>query len=271
MTHFRFILAFFAVFGSTQMNKIVAQDSTNVAFANYLFVNQEFELAATEYQKLYFLNTDKSEFFVRYVESLMRSNQAEKVLKLYNAETFSSQDTVVQLSIISVAYTLDSLDLLEAMIQNSYLDSGEVTLLNAGIALKQFNRKKTTELLATLKGDYYNRVASFNEKLKNTKFKSKFLAASMSAVIPGTGKFYAGYWKDALFSMIALSLTGFITYRGIEKRGINSGYAIVYGGLTTAFYAGNIYGSAVAAGKKNKIKHQNLVNEFNSILELYIF
>lgn len=94
--------------------------------------------------------------------------------------------------------------------------------------------------------------ASYSTFLKQQMYKRKKLgwksptkAAIFSAIIPGAGKFYAGRWKDGLYSMLVIGLSGWQAYSGFKSGAKTKGY--IFTGLTAFFYAGNVYGSAVAA------------------------
>ena len=119
--------------------------------------------------------------------------------------------------------------------------------------------------------DYVNRMngaldlAAQGEIIK---LKSPFLAGSMSAIVPGSGKFYTRDWKDGLIGFLTVGASAYQSVRGFQRRGINSGYGWVFGGLATGFYFGNIYGSVQSAKRYNKRKKQNLKlkieNRFNT-------
>ena len=94
-------------------------------------------------------------------------------------------------------------------------------------------------------------------KIKKANRKSPFLAGLMSTVIPGTGKIYSGKWRQGLISMVPLTLMGFQTYEAYRLQGVKSARFIVFGGLFSLFYIGNIYGSAVSVNvRKTEIEHE---------------
>jgi hypothetical protein len=84
------------------------------------------------------------------------------------------------------------------------------------------------------------------------------LAMAMSTIVPGTGRFYTGDWKDAIISMITIGVTGYQAYRGFTIKGTKSAYGWVYGTIATGFYLGNIYGSFSSAKRYNKRKSEKL-------------
>jgi Tetratricopeptide repeat len=80
--------------------------------------------------------------------------------------------------------------------------------------------------------------------------KSPALSGLMSAVIPGTGHFYTGRWRDGT---IALLLNGAFLAAGIEA--VSAGNEAVAGVLLffeAAWYSGTIYGAVNAAHKYNR-------------------
>jgi Tetratricopeptide repeat len=80
--------------------------------------------------------------------------------------------------------------------------------------------------------------------------KSPALAGLMSAVIPGTGHFYTGRWRDGT---IALLLNGAFLAAGIEA--VSAGHEAAAGVLLffeAAWYSGTIYGAVNAAHKYNR-------------------
>lgn len=78
------------------------------------------------------------------------------------------------------------------------------------------------------------------------KRKSGFLAATLSAVIPGTGKMYAGKTGEGVSALITNLILGWQFYDHYNHLGFSSVRTIAYGALFSTFYLGNIYGSAIS-------------------------
>ncbi len=102
---------------------------------------------------------------------------------------------------------------------------------------------------------FYDRLSAEHDQLR---FKSTFLAASFSTLIPGTGKIYTGEWKDGIFSMLAIGIISWQTYRIFKKDGQGSIISWAGVGLGGVFYLSNIYGSARSAITVNQKKYQQL-------------
>ena len=102
-----------------------------------------------------------------------------------------------------------------------------------------------------------------------TKRKSPALAGIMSAVIPGTGRFYSKDWKDGIVSMFFAGAMGFQAYRGFSKSSIKSTRGWIYGGIGFGFYLGNIYGSVQSAKFYNKKSRQGIKNSIDKLFNSY--
>ena len=80
----------------------------------------------------------------------------------------------------------------------------------------------------------------------------------MSAVIPGSGRIWLGHTWDGLFSLLTVALTAWVAVEGFQEGGVNSAQGWIFGALTVGFYAGNVYGSAVAARNMNRAAEQRV-------------
>lgn len=84
--------------------------------------------------------------------------------------------------------------------------------------------------------------------------KSPWLAAGMSAIVPGLGKLYAGQLGEGIASFLIVGSFMATTAENAYKEGWGNWKTILFGGLSTIFYLGNIYGSAVSVkvGMENR-------------------
>ena len=81
----------------------------------------------------------------------------------------------------------------------------------------------------------------------------------MSALIPGSGKIYAGEIGDGIIAAIATGLCGYLAYDNFKAKHNFRGW--LFGGLSAFFYAGNIYGSAASAQIYNAGIQFDFVND----------
>lgn len=93
--------------------------------------------------------------------------------------------------------------------------------------------------------------------------KSPFVAGLMSAVIPGSGKIYAGKTGAGIASMIGNIGFGLIAWENYRKSGIADVKTILFGSIFAVNYVSNIYGSVVSV-KVIEQEHEDAIH--NQIL-----
>lgn len=101
--------------------------------------------------------------------------------------------------------------------------------------------------------------------IQQHKRKSPLLAGLMSAVVPGSGKIYAGKTGQGLITFIQNLALGLQVYEAYHRDGWKSPRFLLYGGLFTFFYVGNIWGSTLTVHIrkqefKDKVNEQILFN-----------
>ncbi|WP_320111375.1 hypothetical protein [Draconibacterium orientale] len=93
--------------------------------------------------------------------------------------------------------------------------------------------------------------------------KSPVAAGIMSAIIPGSGKIYAGKTGAGIASMIGNIGFGLITWENYRKSGIADVKTILFSSIFAVNYVSNIYGSVVSV-KVIENEHENAIQ--NQIL-----
>ena len=116
-----------------------------------------------------------------------------------------------------------------------------------------FSDYRLTDSENTLKG-----IAASLEKSR----RSPALAALMSAVLPGSGKVYAGQTGPGVASFLAVGSLAAITAEQWKHHGAKDWRTIVAGSLCGIFYIGNIYGSWVSVS----IQRQNIQDETKALV-----
>lgn len=94
--------------------------------------------------------------------------------------------------------------------------------------------------------------------LKDHHSKSEVLAGVMSAIVPGSGKIYAGRTAQGVSSMFVTLTIGAMATENIIKSGWKSPQSILLSGLFSMFYIGNIYGSVFAVKYVNNLYDQSI-------------
>jgi hypothetical protein len=90
------------------------------------------------------------------------------------------------------------------------------------------------------------KLVEYKNAINSKRKKSPFIAATLSAIIPGAGKWYAGKKKEAIGAFLPILATGFLALEGYNKGGVNDARFLIFGSLFTTFYIGNIWGSSFA-------------------------
>lgn len=83
-------------------------------------------------------------------------------------------------------------------------------------------------------------------ELPDYKDKSPWLAGAMSAVIPGSGKIYAGDLRSGVSTFLIVGALGAMAAESWSKLGIKDWRTITLSSLFGVFYIANIYGSALS-------------------------
>ncbi len=225
--------------------------SKSLEFADYLYQIQEYKLAEKEYQRLFFAVPDDSVVISRYFLCnyyLENYNKAEDVYTQYILSKPNTNYTATEVYLRSMV-----------LLQNPKLPytlsttSGKNTTFHA-ITYNMLNSDWETAYDLYQNEDSDARVHQYESiftKQQKLKYKKPGVAVALSVVIPGAGKAYSGYWRDAIFSFMFVSLSSWQAYRGFEQKGSESVYGWIYAGVGGGFYIGNIFGSAKAANKRN--------------------
>ena len=143
----------------------------------------------------------------------------------------------------------------------------------SGISLLQRDYAKFEALSKSFNQNYYvlseeeKNFAQYHKKLKAIKFKSPFLAGFFSALLPGSGKYYAGYRGQAISAFVPSALLGAVAAEHLLKNGIKSPAFIIFGGIFYVFYVGNIWGSVLSVKTKRNEQFyetdQHLLNDLH--------
>jgi len=240
-------------------------------FAEYLFNTGQFELSQHELERI--------SFFCEYdsTSQLTLLKSYRKMKAFGKADQFFGLKNIDSLNSMNREFRDEYIRLL--MAENRYSDVQRT--IDAGLDIDQkVEHQIGTELLLKKWEKAYqlslqnNPQVNFKieglrkvaEKSYNSKRKSPVLAALMSAVIPGTGKMYCGYWGDGVMSFMFTASSTFFAIRGFNKFGTKSVYPWVIGGLAVSYYTANIYGGASSANRYNDNLDHSFIHETEQIL-----
>ncbi len=233
-------------------------------FASYLYKSQQFDLAAIEYERILFMQAQNDSLQFQLLSSYSLAGQPKRMI-----ERAESMYPVVKQFPIPIAklYTKDAFTsglffkLADFTQAHSPLPKRDRLFLHLHMQMMQFNWE-TAELslnqLGSISKEPLSSASLIIEAGKNQKYKSPALAATLSTLLPGTGKIYTGDWKDALFGLLILGGNAYASYRGFKNKGIQSVQGWTFGIIGFGFYLANIFGSHKAAKRYNTSAQTNL-------------
>ncbi len=161
--------------------------------------------------------------------------------------------------------TEDAIDILSGLQPDEDISQKLLNYEKAGLYLLDRKLDNFDSLSANFSYEYFQ--FSKQEKslidlavdLRQHKTKSPFLAGLFSAVIPGSGKIYAGKAGQGFASLIGTSLFGLQAWEGYRKDGPSSFRFIAFTTIFSLFYVGNIWGSVFTVKSVN--------DEFNEAVD----
>ena len=244
-------------------------------YADYLFTAGEYSLAAREFERIVFLDSTN----LRAKFMLIKSYRLDGDYNLGIARTktfFNSYSTIPG----EIAPDFGKMLLYEKKYDetdkflnaNKNLTSENKLFFHLSSQMLQENYKSAGKLLEQNARDQAGYISDYEKILnleKKFHFKKPGISIAMSAIIPGSGKFYSGFWKDGLISFIFVSATTYQSYRGFNKNGVKSVYGWIFGGLATGFYIGNLYGSGKAANQHNVVFRTKIHQQVEDIFNTY--
>lgn len=186
---------------------------------------------------------DKSKLFSIF-NSLHQKRYKEAEISLIN---FSPKDSV-------------SVELKKMEYAAFYLLSGKINLFDSLYKEMVFSRP-----------EYKSELEDLNvqkENLASIKTKKEFVAGFLSALVPGLGKWYAGYRGVPVSTLIPSLILGAVAAEQLLKMGVVAPGFIFFGGLFGVFYMGNIWGSVIAVRTAKILKQNEIINDI--LLDVHI-
>ncbi len=211
-------------------------------FADYLYLEGDFNSALNEYRRYLFLcDSNEEEVSDKIIDCLIR-------LKRYD-ETFAFlkyfTDTTKILYTKSWIYLLkEEYSTVRELLKGRINDQKSKLYIGLSYA-GEFNFLKAKEFIE-LPGPL-------------PKSKSPFLGGLFS-IIPGCGHFYCGRFGDGLYSLLVIGAGSAISYYYHHNKANTKFYISL--GITSVLYAGNIYGGINAVRNYNyyeNVKFRDLI------------
>jgi hypothetical protein len=231
-------------------------------FANHLYKNKEYPTAINEYKHALFLGFCNTSCKVKLFNSYLLTQQYYIGINTYKSiypEGLAGNDTLEMVFGKMLILNANYSDVNHLIHSSNSLSDDQLFFL--GISNDLFAGKwenlqqKDLKLSENLQYDYYKPVIS---KIMDIKYKKPYVGLMLSAVVPGTGKMYAGYWYDGFISLSIVGIAAWQAYRGFTRYGSDRPYSWIFASLSASFYISNLYGSFKAVNMKNYNLRQNI-------------
>jgi len=138
----------------------------------------------------------------------------------------------------------------------------------AGLHLLNRNYESYEPTAENFDGKYFqlksseNALKSYYQSMQAFRPKSTLLAGVFSAIVPGSGKIYAGKTGQGIGSMLLTGLFALQTWESYKKDGYQSARFMIFGSLLGVSYVSNIYGSVFSV----KIRRDEFNEEINNAI-----
>ncbi len=250
--------------------------SHDLAFAKYLLAKKNYDESiyvlknlkkmeqATQLQK------DSIHFFLGNIYY----NQKSLKNSIQNFDSVSESShrmkaEAVFFSSFNSAYTKEYSASKQKLIRYNPIDSTESQLKVlelAGVSLLQRNLKGFDSLSHHFSSTNYStdlqekRMHEHYSHIKELPKKSPFVAALLSAALPGAGRFYAGNKGQGMYTLLISTVLGLQAWEGYHKDGPSSFRFIAYSTIFASIYIGNIWGSTFAV-KLRRDQNNETIND----------
>ncbi len=270
-----FVFLIFLINGSHALASDYTVENIN-SFADYLFDNEDYYRAITEYERVIFmfpnhplsnkarfqigmayLMGEKWEIAINHFENLVKNYHDQEIGKqsfFMIAETYYKKKDYQQ---AIGAYK----DFLENYSDDHMHDEAHIRLGWSFLRINNINKaQKEFRSVSTYspKRAEAEKVAQEVIKINDAPHKSPLVAASLSAILPGLGQLYAERPGDATVSFL---LNGLFIWGIVEAfNNGNNALGIILTGVGLGWYTGNIYNATNNAYKFNQREKIKLID-----------
>jgi tetratricopeptide (TPR) repeat protein len=249
------------------------------SYADQLYTQGEYQLAALEYGRILFeagdtLGHAEEALKLARCRQILGDVQGALLLYGYLAEGLPDGDARAEALLGAGSVYSDLGDYGYA--SQAYERASETTLdsdlvyraqvLSALTPLHSFQWSESESQLARLSRSWTGERGLFAEDLtrlahsgEDLSHRSPFLCGLSSAVLPGSGQMLCGHTKDGIISLAMTAATGALFYLSLEEE--NTSTSVLLGWISLSFYGANIYGGSRAAEYYNSQRRRELLQE----------
>lgn len=245
-------------------------------FANYLYDQQDYESAINEYYRACFFSECSILNQTRLFQSCLYSGKFPEGINIFEAKhpSFTANNDTLDLLYGKLLLSGDRFSEVYSLVGHSKsLTEEHRIFLTLCADLKSGKWNDPTEIKSmVLSCSNMNPLEPVVMSIESAKYKKPGLSLALSAIVPGSGKAYSGYWKDGITSFLISALTTWQAYRGFHIYGTSRPYPWIYATLSLSFYAANLYGSYKSANKRNYDTREGILKQFDNVFsKMYRF
>lgn len=258
--------------------------SNEIKFASHLIDNYQFKDASMVLKTISKNNTlnsaqfDSVNYFIGWIFYNQKtldssSSYLSKVSKnssyFYKSKFYEAFNTAYQGQYTKAILLLDSIKT-DSIADYEKLKNFE----KAAFLLLNHDYKNFEKLSNQFTGSYFpianeeKALTNYYTKIKEHNPKSPLLAGAMSAIVPGSGKFYTGHRGQGATALVTVVSLAAIAAESYYRAGPKSIQFISFGAIFCIFYTGNIWGSVNSVKKRNDTFYKEL--ERNVLLDMHI-
>jgi TM2 domain-containing membrane protein YozV len=244
-------------------------------FADYLYVEGDYLRAIGEYRRYLFYFPEDDTIFYKIGLCYRNAGDTKQAIEIFNRILSEEREDQLRFKasyqigyshLLSGQYRI-SQKFLEKTLKNT-TEADRIEKLKVLIAFNYLHQKRWHDVegvLNRIDSPIAHKLAGTARRGMRSPRKNPLLSGLLSSAVPGAGRVYCGQYGDGVYSFILVLATGLIAWDGFREDGVGSGVGWLFGSISGILYAGNIYGSAVAARVYN-YNSENLI--LNSLPEV---
>lgn len=249
--------------------------STIKAFADDLYLNGFLDEAAGEYRRFLFSADTVDETAVLTLADIYRTERNHDGI-IWLADVFAPQippTAAFKLRVLQGKYLFADLvitsfdNYTDTIIQGTVFDSDVfTTLLPVSHCIINKDITGATAILnaSTAKNDALQRLTA---QCNSYKRKSPVAAVLLSAVIPGSGRWYTGSWNAGFMTLLTIASLGAAAWYTGNSYGWDNWRPWVFSGMAVFSYTVELYGVAKSAVRVNEAAYRKMVTTTEDVYD----
>ncbi len=237
-------------------------------FGDNLYSNGFFEEAAGEYMRYMFM-TAEPDFtaFDNLTDIFRKTKNYEKLDWLNNYQSLYSHELIEKYNFVHAESLFIRNQKLLLKDKTFYLDKNKF-IVTLSSEILSFNYKSCIELINTFFKEDSSPLefTALKNEMTNYSPKSPLLALCLSAVVPGSGKWYGDSFRSGFNSFLAIGLSGAGTFWCYQEYGAENWRTLALGSATIVSYIVELYGSYQNANRVNNAKQRKI---HDAMLKIY--